>query len=61
VTELSNSWNVLVSAPYTLTRVDRFLTWIEDYGIEPVIPSAEEGMGKGRALKVNADLDGRCL
>lgn len=58
VTALPKRWKVLVSAPYLLTCIDRFLPWFSDHDIEAVIPSVEERLGEADLLGLVGDIDG---
>ena len=51
-------WKVLVSAPYMLTCIDRFLPWFADHDIEPVIPSVEERLEEADLFGLVGDIDG---
>ncbi|MED5198223.1 MAG: dihydrofolate reductase, partial [Gemmatimonadota bacterium] len=51
-------WKVLVSAPYMLTCIDRFLPWFADHDIEPVIPSVEERLEEADLFGLVEDIDG---
>ncbi|SVA58428.1 uncharacterized protein METZ01_LOCUS111282, partial [marine metagenome] len=58
VTEVAKRWKVLVSAPYMLTCVDRFLPWFEEHDIEPVLPPVEERLEESDLFEVIGDIDG---
>ena len=55
---MAKRWKVLVSAPYMLTCIDRFLPWFEEHDIEPVLPSVEERLEESDLFEVIGDIDG---
>ena len=55
---MAKRWKVLVSAPYMLTCVDRFLPWFEEHDIEPVLPPVEERLEESDLFEVIGDIDG---
>jgi D-3-phosphoglycerate dehydrogenase len=55
---LPKQWKVLVSAPYMLTCIDRFLPWFDEHGIEPIVPQVEERLEERELLDLVGDIDG---
>ncbi len=49
---------VLLSAPYMLPYLDRFLPILAHYGIEAIIPEVDERLGEGELLQYAGQFDG---
>jgi D-3-phosphoglycerate dehydrogenase len=55
---MSARWKVLVSAPYMMSCLDRFLPWFEAHSIEPVVPNVRERLEEAELMNLVGDIDG---
>ena len=54
----SKPWNVLLSAPYMLPFVDRFVPELEAAGCRVVVPTVNERLDEAKLLRLVSDVDG---
>lgn len=55
---MSKQWNVLLSAPYMIPFVDRFVPELEEAGCRVIVPKVNERLEAADLLKIIGDVDG---
>jgi D-3-phosphoglycerate dehydrogenase len=55
---MNATWNVLLSAPYMLPFVDRFVPQLEAAGCRVIVPAVHERLEEAELLELTRDIDG---
>lgn len=55
---ISNKYTVLLTAPYIIPFLDRFLPVLESYGLEVIVPNVKERMEEADLLEYAGQFDG---
>lgn len=51
-------WKVMMSAPYMIPEIDRFMPWFEEHDIEVVVPEVLERLEESDLLPIIGEFDG---